>query len=99
MSGNTIAPVGRLRWKRNPKPTGLARVAAPPQGHTLLDAEGKAFAYVSPLGGGMTSLRGWYYTCPGNVSGEWINTCRTPAATAEEAKAQAIAFVKKHTKA
>jgi hypothetical protein len=77
-----------LRWKMNPKETGLRRVGAGPRGHTLRD-DGQPVLYVQSLGGGWRGpVTGWFwYGC-----GE--NTAVAPWATAEEAKAAAGAFYK-----
>ena len=86
--------VGRLRWKKDPAETGLARVGASLRGHTLHDGE-KEYAHVSPLGGGWRApLRGWFWTCPTSAVGEYANTCNDPAPDEATAKAQAMAFVK-----
>ncbi len=76
------------RWKLNPRETGLSAVGAGPRASQLYD-DGKAVATVEPLGGDWRGpLRGWYWY------GMGCNTCDTPAATVDEAKAQAMAFYK-----
>lgn len=80
------------RWKLNDKITGLARVCAGPRGSKLFD-EGKQVATVYPLGGDWSRpLAGWYWCCAGK------NTCHEPVATAEEAKAAALAYYKAQKK-
>lgn len=84
----------RLRWKKNPRETGLASIGAGPRGHTLWDGE-KEYASVSPLGGSWRGpLRGWFWSCPTNAVGEYKNTCNDPAPDEATAKAQAMAWVR-----
>ena len=86
--------VGRLRWKKNPKETGLQRIGCGPRGSRLHDGK-KEYAWVSPLGGDWRGpLRGWYFVCPLDSVGEYANTCNDPAPDEATAKAQALAFVK-----
>jgi hypothetical protein len=81
------------RWKLNPHETGLRRVGAGPRGSKLFD-DGKEVASVSALGGGFCGpVTGWMWVC--RHAGGVKNTWNEPAATAEEAKRQAMAFYKK----
>lgn len=52
---------GKLRWKRNPAPTGLMRVGYGPRGYTLHDGVTE-FAHVSYS----KYNQYWYWTCPDN---------------------------------
>lgn len=85
---------GRLRWKRNPRETGLMAVGAGPRGWTLHDGE-TSFATVNALGGDWSrKFQGWYWAASGKVP--YQNTCGTPVPTPEEAKDAALAYVKAH---
>ena len=80
------------RWKMNPRVTGLARVTAGPRGSKLYD-NGKEVASISALGGGFRGpVTGWYWVC--GYGDALINTCNSPVATAEQAKADALAYYK-----
>lgn len=83
----------RLRWKLDPKMTGLARVIAGPRGSTLRDENGKRYAVVESLG---RSHDGWYWVAGWESEVPYKNTCDAPCSTVEEAKAQALDFVKSH---
>lgn len=85
----------RLRFKMQDKEKGLARVGAAPRGHDLYYGS-KRVAVVSPLGGGWGGpLRGWYFFTYDNRL-PFRNTCGTPVATPEEAKADCMAYVRAH---
>ena len=82
----------RLRWKQQPKETGLAAVGAGPRGHEYHDGE-TVYAIVSPDGGNWRlPLAGWYYYA--SVGDVRVNTYPRVWATAELAKAEAAAWVK-----
>ena len=71
----------RLRWKKNPRETGLRRILSVPRGSRLT---------VCPLGSRVTSQRWlWFWVAFDK------NTCKEPCEEEAEAKAQAMAFVKK----
>lgn len=80
-----------MRWKKNPKETGLRAITAGPRGSTLRNAAGVRHATVTALRGG-----GWYFVVGWESKLPHINTCGTPVATEAEAKAAAMAYVKKH---
>ena len=83
-----------LRWKKNPKETGLRRVGAGPMGSVLHDGSTE-YASVSAYGGNWRCpLRGWYWVAFADAVGEYRNTCDDLAADEVTAKAQAMAFVK-----
>jgi len=85
----------KLRWKKDPKPTGLASVCAGPRSSKLWDGE-KEYAIVSALGGVLRgSVKSWYWYSPSNATGVHMNTCNNPCETEEEAKVQAMEWVKK----
>ena len=77
----------RLRWKKQPRHTGLAAVAAPPRSSAYTDGS-VVYAIVSPLGGGWRPLLGWYWYTMGEGLPR-MNTCDSPTDEAT-AKKQAI---------
>jgi len=84
-----------LRWKKNPRPTGLAGVVAGPQGSELRDGDER---YAST---GFTSKRhghkveGWYWVARNDKAGvPHMNTCSTPLADEKAARAAALAYVR-----
>lgn len=85
--------MGKLRWKMDEAPTGLARVCAGPRGHWLTDGE-QRFIHISPHRR-MTDA-GWYWTASWDFPGPYRNTCGEKAQTLEEAKAAAMAYFKEH---
>lgn len=84
----------RLRWKLDPRETGLNRVAAGPRGSTLRDTAKKRYAAVcfSRRAGGWFWVAGWESGVPHR------NTSDAPVATVDEAKAAAMAYVREHLK-
>lgn len=88
-------PAGfRLRWRRDPGETGLRAVGAGPRGFKLFDANGMQFASVNYTrsGGGWYYVVGWAARDLGLVP--HVNTADTPVSSPDEAKAQALAFVR-----
>lgn len=83
-----------LRWKLNPKPTGLRAVGAYPRGSVLCDGDGMECASVSSLG-----RKGdqWYWVAFGTAV-PYKNTCGEPLPSAGDAKAAAMAYVKENMK-
>lgn len=86
-----------LRWRKDPRETGLRSIGAGPQGHKLfLDDEEDYLATVSPSGGGwMGPLEGWYWVVPEEekLGLKFKNTCETPVETEKEAKDAAKKYV------
>ncbi len=80
----------RLRWKLKPAPEGLKAVGAGPRGSILHDGE-KRYATVSADRKG-----GWYWVAGWDSDVPYNNSCNTPVASADEAKAQALAYVKQN---
>ncbi|WP_238925130.1 hypothetical protein [Achromobacter insuavis] len=80
-----------MRWKKEPKETGLRAITAGPRSSTLRNAAGVRHATVTALRGG-----GWYFVAGWESGLPHLNTCSTPVATEAEAKAAAMAYVKKH---
>jgi hypothetical protein len=79
-----------IRWKMAPKETGLRRVLANPRLHWLQD-NGKRFACVSPSDRSGSS---WYWVAGWDSDVPHKNTWQTPAKTVEEAKTEAMKYVK-----
>lgn len=78
-----------LRWRKKPPPSGLLAMVAQPSHELRLGDVVLARA---------TKLRqgGWYWVARDDDRGIALtNTCDEPVATAEEAKAAAMAYVKK----
>ena len=85
--------MSRLRWKLNPRETGLRAVCAGLRGSTLHDGE-KQYATVSHLRNG-----GWFWVAGWGSGVPRMNTWKTPLPTAQEAKDAAMAYVKAHLSA
>ena len=79
----------RLRWKKEPRETGLRRILSVPRGSRLHDGT-KEYARVKTFGSRVTSPRWLWF---------WVafdkNTYKEPCEEEAEAKAQAMAFVKR----
>lgn len=86
----------RLRWRKNPPETGLRRVFARPLGHKLFDANGTQFASVDFTD--RNGLCGWYFVAGWGAGDLGLvkhkNTCETPHASPNDAKAAALAYVR-----
>lgn len=83
-----------LRWKRDTKPTGLARIGAPPAGSTLFDGEVRfAVTMASSVRAGAPANR-WYWVAGWRSPVPHHNTADAPCATEAEAKLQAMAYVR-----
>ena len=80
----------KLRWKLKPALSGLMRVGAKPRGSVLYDGE-KVYAHLDWLRSG-----GWYWTAGWDSDIPKFNSCETPLDSSDDAKAQAMAYVKKH---
>ena len=80
-----------------PKETGLRRIGAGPRHHYLHVTKDDYVASVFPIGGNWAApLKGWAWSVPAQAWTPHVNTYETPVATAEEAKAAAMAYIKKH---
>lgn len=84
----------KLRWKLNPRETGLRAIGAGPRGSRLHDGE-KTYATVSALRH-RHETTGWFWVAGWDSDVPYMNTCNAPVATADDAKAAAMAYVKKH---
>jgi hypothetical protein len=86
-----------LRWRKNPRETGLRAVGAGPQGHTLwLDDEDDYLASVNPSGGNWKKkFEGWFWTVPTNKDKgiPYHNTYPLLYETEKEAKDAAKKYV------
>ena len=84
----------KLRWKKEPKETGLRAIGARPRSYILHDGD-KKYASVSPDGGGWSHpLRGWYWVAGWDSDVPYANTCDAPCVTSDGAKQQAMEYVK-----
>lgn len=87
-----------MRWKKNPRPTGLMGIGARPQGSTLSEG-GKKYADTNCLGGyGRQPVQGWYWVAGWQSGIAHKNTCNTPVADEATAKAESMAYVKAELK-
>ena len=85
-----------LRWKKDPKPTGLARVCAGPQGSTLRIDGDMRVATVRPHGRDESR---WFWVAGwGHPNIPHKNTSEEPLQTEAEAKAAAMAYVREFLK-
>lgn len=80
----------RLRWKLEPRATGLRSVAAGPRSSWLTDGENR-YACVSSLG--RSSAR-WYWVAGWDSRVPHRNTCTESPQTLDEAKASAMEYVR-----
>ncbi|MGY6273501.1 hypothetical protein ACXIUT_27855 [Achromobacter denitrificans] len=80
-----------MRWKKEPRETGLRSVLAGERSSWLRDDKGVRYACVSALCGG-----GWYFVAGWDSGIPRENTCQQPVETEAEAKTAAMAYVKKH---
>lgn len=76
----------RLRWRRDPKPRGLAG----PRGHTLYDANGTRFATVNYS----RNASGWYWVAGWESGIAYKNAAFEALASVEDAKAAAMEYVR-----
>lgn len=93
-----------LRWKKADKPTGLAAVGAGPYRSSRLRDEEEEYASCYPYGGTWREeFKGWYFTVPSNAQKgiPHYNSYSEGQLFAEEkeAKAAAVAYVKKYLNA
>lgn len=84
-----------MRWKLQPYRTGLAAVGEGPRSSDLR-IDGKRVATVHAMGGGWRGpVRGWYFVARCDELGIPLrNTHATIVSTVDEAKAQAVAYVR-----
>jgi hypothetical protein len=88
----------RLTWRREPSMQGLARVTQGPRG-AILKVNGEDVGRVYANRDYRTHRHnGWYWTARGNGVA-LKNTCGTPVASIEEAKAACAAYVRECLKA
>lgn len=84
------------RWRKQPREQGLEGVVQLERGYELRE-DGKTILSVGPVTKMWgREITGWMFS--GSVDGQYVNTFDTPAATKEEAKAQADAWYKAHRK-
>jgi hypothetical protein len=85
----------RLRWKKNPRPTGSAGWCSGNPGHTLrYGGEECASAYEhNPRHSGK---RGWYWVARMDDQVPLYNSCNDDPLTELDAKTAAVSYVRKH---
>jgi hypothetical protein len=83
-----------LRWKKNPYPTGLARICCGHPGHSLRMGEDQ-YASVYKHNSRLNQKAGWYWVARHDPEVPIRNVCHLEIATEQEAKAQAAEYVKK----
>mgnify|MGYP001591236308 CR=1 FL=1 len=83
-----------LRWRKDPRETGLRAVVAGPRGSGLYDGIIK-YATVNAMGR-YSGKEGWYYVCGWNSGVPHFNSCDKLCADEATAKAEAMAYVRKH---
>lgn len=82
-----------MRWKKWKPETGLASVGAGKYRASDYHDGKETFATVYPSGGNWRSpLRGWYFVS--DAGGQYENTSNRLAGSEDEAKAQAVEWVK-----
>lgn len=84
--------MGKLRWKMDAKATGLMVVCAAPRGCMLHDGKVK-YAQVSPLLE-RYQVTGWYWVAGWGSGVPHKNTCASPSDSIDEAKKQALEYVR-----
>jgi hypothetical protein len=86
-----------LRWRKNPKETGLRAVGAGPRGsHLYLDDEDDYLASIAAFGGSWRGkFEGWYWSVPSNKEKgiEYFNSYPQLYETEKEAKDAAKKYV------
>jgi hypothetical protein len=88
--------MGRLRWKKDPRPTGLIRTLAEPQGSKYWDGETTYASIGSVKDWNTGKYVGWGWSCPAVGQIPHKNTYLKPVKTEAEAKKQAADYIKKH---
>lgn len=84
-----------IRWKKDPAPNGLAKVAAGPRGSELRINNSVCVATVQAHGR-FSGKTGWFWVAGwGHPDIPHKNTCNVPSQTEAEAKAAALAYVQK----
>lgn len=84
----------KLRWKMEPRETGLRAIGAGPRASRLHDGT-TIYAMVYALRRGHATL-GWYWVAGWDSDIPGKNTCYEPVESAAEAKVQAMAYVREH---
>ena len=81
------------RWRKNPMPTGLARIGAGVRGSKLYDGD-LSLASVNHSDG-KWNPKGWYWSCSSNVELgiKHQNTCDAMLDTEKEAKTAAKKYI------
>jgi hypothetical protein len=84
-----------LRWKNDPRPTGLRSVIAGPQGSTMRDGDDSYASTNFAAARYNDGISGWYWVARNEDEGIPLkNTCETLVADEATAKAEAMAYVR-----
>lgn len=88
----------KLRWRKDPKETGLRAVMQGPRGSGLYGDCTVKFASVAASVDrfGTWKCLGWYWVAGWGSSVPHKNTCNELVPTEEQAKADALTYVKAH---
>jgi hypothetical protein len=82
-----------LRWRRAPRLSGLASVGQGERDYELREDGETILRVCKARDFGSFTTRGWFFA--GRVDGQYVNTCDALVSTAEEAKENADAWVRK----
>lgn len=85
----------RLRWKKNPRPKGLAGIGHGHPGHTLYLGDERQ-AMINKYGNRYSDKDEFFWVTFGNIP--FINTAGSKPLSESEAKAAAMEYVRKHLK-
>jgi hypothetical protein len=83
-----------LRWKKDPRETGLRSIGAGPRSSWLREDGEVRVACVSALRNGHDVI-GWYFVVGWDSEIPLYNACGSPLRTEAEAKQKAMEYVKK----
>jgi|688.fasta_scaffold85900_3 hypothetical protein len=83
-----------LRWKKNPRPTGLAGVCSGHPGHSL-NMGGEEYANAYEYSRRHSGKQGWYWVARGK-SVPLYNSCNDEPLSEDKAKRAAMDYVKLH---
>ncbi|MFZ2950926.1 MAG: hypothetical protein WA003_15740 [Desulfuromonadaceae bacterium] len=87
----------KLRWKMEPRETGLRSIGSGPRGYFYHDGE-KVYARVCAHGGNWARpMAGWYWVAGWDSDVPYQNTSGSPCETIDEAKTQAAEYVRQNS--
>lgn len=85
--------MGKLRWKKQPRATGLSAIGAGPRGSYLHDGEQRYAVVYASTDGCSRDVIGWYFVAGWGSVVPYLNTCDNPVPTEDEAKKAAYKYV------